>query len=265
MNDLKKILHFSLYFVSKDFKNRFSGNLLGKIWLFINPLLQIAMYSFVFSYVLKIKIIYNSSDIHFIPFLLTGLFPWLAFQEAVSRSSYVIFENGEIVKKIFFPLESLIIGTVFSSFIINFIAFFIFIIPYNIYEIFYKNGSFNFSIFIVPFIIFFQAVAAAGIGFGISALTTYIKDLIQLVGIFIQVWFYATPIIYPISMIPENVAVIFKLNPFYGFLEMYRSVIFDHTFRLGLFSAWSIIFSCFVFLSGIYLFKKLKTGFADVL
>lgn len=265
MNNLLKILHFSRYFVVKDFKNRFSGNVLGKIWLIINPILLILMYSFVFSYVLKIKVNINNISLHFIPFLLTGLFPWLAFSESISRNSFVIIEYADIVKKIFFPLESLVIGTVISNLIIHFIAFFMFIIPFNIYEIVAHGKAINLYLALIPFVIFFQSLAAVGIGFIVSSLTTYLRDLIQLVAVLIQTWFYASPIIYPISLVPEEARSLFKLNPFYGFLEMYRSIIFEHTIYLNYSLLWSISFSLIVFILGLTLFKKLKAGFVDVL
>jgi len=262
---LKSVIHFSLFFMKKDIKARFAGSALGVLWLVIQPICLILIYFFVFSSVLKIRL---SSDIgtnSFLVFLLIGLFPWLAFQEGCIRAATSIIDNAEAVKKIPFPLESLPIGVILSCFCIHLSAFFIFVLGYLGYSVFWQNQSLSPVILLLPVYIFLQLIMTIGIGFFFAAFCTYLRDLAQVFNLLFQVWFYATPIVYPLSMVPERLKQLIYLNPLTGLIESYRSIVLGGKLPTQTYQLLFTIFACLCLLTGYYTFKKFKTGFADVL
>ena len=266
---LKSIIHFSLFFMKKDIKSRFAGSALGIVWLVIQPICLILIYFFVFSSVLKIRL---SSDIgtnSFLVFLLIDLFPWLAFQEGCIRAATSIIDNAEAVKKIPFPLESLPIGVILSCFCIHFSAFFIFVLGYLGYDFFFQNHVLNLvgarHALLLPVYVFFQLIMTIGIGFFFAAFCTYLRDLAQVFNILFQVWFYATPIVYPLSMVPDRLKTIIQLNPLTSLIQIYRDLLLAYRLSLDIYNFIAILFPVLCFFIGSYIFIKLKKGFADVL
>ena len=262
---LKSIIHFSLFFMKKDIKARFAGSALGIVWLVIQPVCLIVIYFFVFSSVLKIRLSPDIGTNSFLVFLLIGLFPWMAFQEGCIRSATSIIDNADAVKKIPFPLESLPIGVILSSFCIHLSAFFIFVLGYLGYSVFFQNHVLNPVIFILPVYVLLQLIMTIGIGFFFAAFCTYLRDLVQVFNILFQVWFYATPIVYPLSMVPDRLKQVIYLNPLTGLIESFRTIILQGVIPLSSSTLFAIIFSCLCFLGGSYIFIKLKQGFSDVL
>jgi len=265
MSNLINLINFIIFFTKKDLKTRYAGSLLGISWVFFQSIFLIGIYYFIFSVIFKIKLGPIAGTESFFIFLIIALFPWIGFQEGCMRSSTIIFENSEAVKKIPFPLEALPISVNLSATIIHFSGFLLFIILYGIYT-YTKSGIFlPLTIIYIPFILFFQILMGIGISLILASFTTYIKDITQIFSILFQVWFYATPIVYPIYMIPENFQFIIKINPFTGFVEIYRDIILTGKFDFQYSLLWSFLFSLIIFAIGMKVFKKLKTGFVDVI
>ncbi len=262
---LKSLIHFSLFFAKKDIKTRFAGSLLGVFWMFIQPMCFIIIYFFVFSTVLKIKLSPASGTQSFLVFLLTGLFPWMAFQEGCMRAATSIIDNAEAVKKIPFPLESLPLGVIISSACMHLTALTIFVIAYGVYLWIKSHTFLPLTVVFLPAFIFFQLLATLGISLFLAAICTYLRDLIQVFNLLFQVWFYATPIVYPIYMIPKKLQPFVMMNPLTGLIELYRDVILKGKLSFAPYKIWSIIFVCLVLWLGVTIFKRLKPGFADVL
>ncbi|MDQ7033002.1 MAG: ABC transporter permease [Desulfonauticus sp.] len=262
---LKSIFHFSLFFAKRDIKTRFAGSVLGVIWLIIQPVCLILIYFFVFSSVLKIKLSPEAGTGSFLVFLLIGLFPWLAFQEGCIRAATSIIDNAETVKKIPFPLESLPIGVIISSGCIHLCAFFIFLAGYIIYAIAIKHMFIPITISLLPIYILLQLIMTTGIGFFFASICTYLRDLVQVFNLAFQVWFYATPIVYPISMVPDKLKPIISINPLTGLIETYRTLILTGNIPIKPFQLMAVVFSFICFIIGLFVFSKLKQGFSDVL
>ena len=240
--------------IKKDVGGKYKNSVLGVLWSFINPLLQIAVYALVFQVILK-------SDIdNYTVYLCCGLIPWQYFSSVVLRGAATIIDNGNIIKKVYFPREILPISVVTSegvNFLISTIIILGFVILGGI------GLSWNILWYFLIFII--QFIVSIGVAFIVSSLTVYFRDLQHLLGIFMQLLFYATPIVYAISSVPAGLQWIVKINPMSYLIEGYRAIFYNRTMPdfQGLLIALAMgIVLCLI---GYFVFKKLEKKFAEEL
>lgn len=240
--------------IKKDIRGRYKNSILGVFWSFLNPLLQLAVYAIVFPLIMK-------SDIpNYTVFVCCGLIPWTFFSTAISRTSFVMVENGNIIKKVFFPREILPISIVTSelvNFFISTIIILAFVLAYGM--------GFTWYIVFYPVILIVQYVLLIGISLLVSSLTVYFRDLQHFIGILLQLLFYATPIVYGMDIIPVSFQWILKLNPMSYIIDGYRSIFYYQRMPdlvgLGIVFAISIVL-CIV---GYFIFNKLQKRFAEEL
>lgn len=255
MNNKLNLLY---YFLRKDIKARYAGSGLGLLWTILMPVIQILLFWFVFSTVMRARP-YAGSQIPYIYFLLSSFFFWLAFSEGLIRASSVIVENAEMVKKVAFPNIVLPITVTLSSYIHHMVGFLLFIIVYSV------TTSFSPVIILILPVLFLQLLFSLGLGMIFSALLPYIRDLGQILGHIMQGVFFLSPIIYSIESVPEKLRIIFYLNPITYFASSYhRIILFKEIPPLP-----HIVLICSIsavaFIGGFYIFRKLRKGFADVL
>ena len=240
--------------IKKDIGGKYKKSFLGILWSFINPLLQIAVYAWVFFFFLK-------SDIeNYVVYLCCGLIPWQYFSSVVLRGAAVVVDNGNIIKKVYFPREILPISVV-SSECVNFLIATIIILGFVIF------GGIGLSINILWYfvIIIIQYILSIGISFITSSFTVYFRDLQHILGIIIQLMFYATPIAYSIKAVPENLQWIVKINPMSYLIDAYRNIFYNKIapdFK-GLGIALGMGVACCIL--GYIIFKKLEKRFAEEL
>lgn len=243
----------------KDIKTRYAGSVLGPLWVITTPLYQIFLYTFVFSTILRVRFDDGGTS-SFVVYLLAGLIPWLFFSDATMRGVSSFLENGNIIKKVKFPVEICIVSAVLSA-----------VLTFSIYMILYSAiliymGIFKpltFPLFILPFAI--QVLLIFGLSLGLGSIAVFFRDITQVVGMILNLFFFLTPIVYPASIIPENVKWIFYINPFYFIVEIYRGVLVRGELPdINLF-IYPAIFSIVIFLLGYYIFKKTKNAFMDIL
>ena len=239
--------------ISKDVRGKYKNSILVVVWSFLNPFLQISFYEFVFPLLMRGGTIEN-----YTVFICCGLIPWTFFSTAVSRTSFTIVENGNIVKKVYFPREILPISVVTSeaiNFVISTLIIIAFVIGYGV-------GISKYIIF-YPLILLVQYLLLIGIGFIVSSITVYFRDLQHFIGIALQLFFYATPIVYAPGQIPESFQWIIKFNPMTYIINGFRDIFYykqmpDIT-SLGFVFLISIAL-CFV---GYFIFHKLQKRFAE--
>lgn len=240
--------------IKKDIRGRYKNSILGVFWSFLNPLLQLAVYAIVFPLIMK-------SDIpNYTVFVCCGLIPWTFFSTSISRTSFVMVENGNIIKKVYFPREILPISIVTSelvNFFISTIIILAFVLAYGM--------GFTWYIVFYPLILIVQYVLLIGISLLVSSLTVYFRDLQHFIGILLQLLFYATPIVYGMDIIPVSFQWILKLNPMSYIIDGYRSIFYYQRMPdlvgLGIVFAISIVL-CIV---GYFIFNKLQKRFAEEL
>ena len=204
--------------VKKEIRGKYKNSFLGVLWSFLNPLLQIIVYAIVFQVILK-----NPKENYAI-FLCCGLVPWTFFSSTITRSAFTMIENGNIIKKVYFPREILPISIVTSE-TVNFMISTIIILGFVIF------GGLGISKFILfyPIVLLAQYVLLIAISLIVSSISVYVRDLQHLIGVVMQLLFYATPIVYATDTIPANLAWILKLNPMSYIIDGYRSIFYNQT------------------------------------
>lgn len=238
--------------ISKDVRGKYKNSVLGVIWSFLNPLLQIAVYAIVFPLIMR------SNLPNYTVFLCCGLIPWNFFSTATSRTSFTMIENGNIIKKVYFPREILPLSVVTSeaiNFIISTIIILAFVLGYGM-------GLSKYIIF-YPLILIVQYFLLIGISFIVSSVTVYFRDLQHFIGIALQLLFYATPIVYAPDSIPQNFQWILQFNPMTYIINGYRDIFYYQ--RIPDFASLGIVLAISITLCviGYFIFKKLQKRFAE--
>ena len=202
--------------VKKEIRGKYKNSFLGVLWSFLNPLLQIAVYAIVFPLILR-----NTQE-NYVIFLCCGLIPWTFFSTAITRSASTMIENGNIIKKVYFPREILPISVVTSE-AVNFIISTIIIMAFVIF------GGLGITKYILfyPLVLLAQYIIVLVISFIISSVTVYFRDLQHLIGVALQLLFYATPIVYAADTIPEGFKWILDINPMTYIINGYRAIFYE--------------------------------------
>ena len=238
--------------IKKDVGGKYKNSFLGVIWSFISPLLQIAVYALVFQVILK-------SDIkNYTVYLCCGLIPWQYFSSVVLRGAASIIDNGSIIKKVYFPREILPISVVTSEGV-NFLISTVIILGFVIF------GGIGLSVNILWYfvILAIQYIVSIGVAFIVSSLSVYFRDLLHLLGIIIQLLFYATPIVYASNAVPQELQWLIKINPMAYLIEGYRNIFYNKMppdIKSLLIALAMGIILCVI---GYFVFKKLEKRFAE--
>jgi lipopolysaccharide transport system permease protein len=246
--------------VRRDILSRYRGSFGGTVWTFLNPLLLMATYFFVFGVVLRTRFGADTSRTGFVLYFLAGMLPWLAFSEALGRSPWVILEYRSFVKKIVFPLETLPVNLVISGAVTEAFGLLIFVIGLLV-----VRGTVPASVVWLPLLIVPQILFTAGLAWILAATGVYVRDLGQITGYLLTLWFFLTPICYPESQLPPSAIAVLRFNPLFVLVKAYRAIFLENhapTMR-GLAGLW--IVSVAVALLGYAWFHRLRKSFADVI
>ena len=240
--------------IKKDIGGKYKHSLLGVLWSFLNPLLQIAVYALIFPMIMKNEIP------NYTVYMVCGLIPWNFFVTAVNRSSFIMIENGNILKKVYFPREILPISLVTSE-AINFIISSLIILAFTII----KGINLTWVVIWYPIVLIVQYIVILAISFIVSSITVYFRDLQHFLGIFLQLLFYATPIVYALDAIPEQVQWILKVNPMTYIIEAYRAIFYDTTMPDIKVLAIVFVIGVVGLIVGYIIFNRLQRKFAEEL
>ena len=240
--------------VKRDILSRYRGSFGGALWTFLNPLLLMATYFFVFGVVLKAG---GSSRTDFVFYFLAGMLPWLAFAEAVGRSATVIVDSRTFVKKLVFPLDTLPLNLVFSGAVTEAFAMIVFLAGLLIVQ-----KSLPVTALLLPLLVIPQLLFTAALCWFLSALGVFVRDLSQIVGFLLQLWFFLTPIVYQ-----ENATVLkyFGWNPFLLLVHGYRAIFLDQRAPDAASLAIMWIGSAALAIAAYAWFHRLRRSFADII
>ena len=239
----------------KDLRGRYKGSVLGFLWTFINPLMQLVVYTFVFTYIMKAGI-----DKYYL-YLFVALIPWIFFSSSITGGSSSIVAQKDLIKKIYFPREVIPISYVTSCFV-NMLLCFLIIFPVMVISGISLNPL---ALLCLPVIMIVEYFLALGMAMLSSAVTVYFRDLEHILGIITMVWMYMTPIFYSIDMIPEKLRFVYHINPMSSVISCYRDVLYyaqvpDLTSLLE-----AVVLGALFLVLGMLAFGKLKKGFAEEL
>lgn len=240
--------------IKKDIGGKYKNSFLGVLWSFVNPLLQIIVYAIIFPLIMRSNIEY------YVVFMVCGLIPWNYFSTVINRASFTMIENGNILKKVYFPREILPLSVVTSetiTFLISSIIIVGFVLGYGL--------GITINIVFYPILLFVQFVLLLGISLFVSSITVYFRDLQHFIGVLLQLFFYATPIVYAVESIPENFQWILKYNPMTYIIEGYRDIFYYQTMpEIGTLLIVLVI-GILLCVTGYIVFNKLQKKFAEEL
>lgn len=258
LHQLKELYAYRQMIVSlvrKDLRGRYKGSVLGFLWTFINPLFQLAVYTVVFSFILKSNI-----DKYYL-YLFVALIPWIFFSAAITGGSACIVAQKDLIKKIYFPRQVIPISYVTSCFV-NMLLCFVVIFAVVLLSGVHLNPL---AVLCLPVIMLVEYLLALGMALLASAVTVYFKDLEHILGIVSMAWMYLTPIMYDKSIIPTEFQPVFNLNPMTHIIECYRAVLYygDVPQLSSLLS--SVGLGVLFLIVGWVVFDKLQKRFAEEL
>lgn len=255
MNIFNQLYHYRELLktnVKKEIRGKYKGSFLGVLWSFLNPLLTVLVYAIFFPYIMRVP------QENYLIYLITGIIPWGFFTNVVTTGCNCVYVNSGIIKKVYFPRSILPISTVVAG-LINFFISCLVIILFLIIG----GVGLSFNILWVFPIAFIQSLFSLGLLFILSAINVYIKDIQYIIGFFINLVFYATPIIYNAQMLPGKFQKLLNFNPMTHFINQYRNIFYYKTNPDFSSMLFIFILSLVILVIGYNIFKKLEKGFAE--
>lgn len=254
---MKIINHIALikHLAYREIVTRYKQSFLGFFWIILNPFFQMLIMSFVFSQIMRS----SNLNIPYPIFLYAGLLPWIFFTNSLHSSTNILVENSALIKKIYFPREVLILSTLIAKAF----DFFVTLIIFFLLMIFYQIPLTTYIFLFIP-IFLLQFLFTFSLGLIFSWANLFYRDIQYLVNLLLTLWFYLTPIIYPVEFFPEKYRFIFKLNPLSVFINAYRQVLLGGDFPKWESLTIGILISLIFFIVSYRLFKKVEKEFADI-
>jgi lipopolysaccharide transport system permease protein len=240
----------------REVQIRYTQSVLGIAWAVLQPLATMLMFTLIFSVLLKVP----SEGVPYPVFSYSALMFWTFFSSSLTRAIPSLEANESLIKKIYFPREFFPISSVLSAIFDLVIGFVIFLVI-----MLYYHSPFTLNMFYVLPLVVIQTIFSIGVCLFASAFNVYYRDVKYALPLIVQLWMYATPIIYPMSSIPQRFQKLYLLNPMTGIIESYRSVLVKGSepqlFYVGVAAAGAIL----LFVLGYFYFKRIEMSFADVI
>lgn len=249
--------------VRREILGRYRGSFGGSFWTVMNPLFLMLTYFFVFSLVLQARFPGDPSRSGYVLNFLAGMLPWLAFSEAAGRAPNVVLEHRNFVKKLVFAVETLPFNLVAGGLVSEFFAVVLFS-----GLVLVLRQSLPLTVLWLPLLVIPQALFTAGVSWFLAALGAFVRDLGQLIGFILTIWFFITPICYPEQsweVLPQWARDVLSRNPIYVLVRGYRAIFLEHH-APAFGSLWKFwILAAVVFVAGHAWFYKLRKSFADMI
>lgn len=239
--------------VHRELRGRYKGNALGFLWNFINPLLQLLVYTLVFSVIMR-----NGIKDYYL-YLFVALIPWIFFSTSISSGCNCIMNSADMVKKIYFPREVLPISFVASQFVNMLLSF---VVLFAVLIVSGKGLAFV-PLLYLPLIMLVEFVLALGMTLLFSAITVYLRDVGNILSIISMAWQFMTPVMYGREQVPERLLWLFDLNPMTSVIEAYRDILYYQQIPQLSTLAIAVAFGAFFLVLGAIVFRRLQRGFAE--
>ncbi len=256
MFKLERLIDTTRNFFKRDIKIKYAGSILGPIWIVIHPLVLTLVTTLVFSLILRDRV----RGIPYVLFVMIGFISWGFFSQSVSQSTGSLVRNQALVVNAKFSKMAIVISILASKLVDYLVNLVVFLSLFLL-----LNQQFRIKDWLlVLLIVLIQLIFQLGLSLVLAAFNVFYRDVQNLVDIGLQILFYATPIVYPLSILPEKAIRWFKFNPLSQIIELYRQVLFEQ--QVALVSLGKMLIISFLMLGiGIGVFKKLENKFADVI
>lgn len=241
---------------SRTIRARYQQSALGWLWAVIQPAAVAAIYTVIFSFIVPI----NTGGIPYAVFSYAAVIPWTFLAASLADMTISLVGNMDLVSKIYFPREALPIAAMAARLMDFGIAAVLLLVLMVVFGI----PLFHVSWLFLPVIVLIQVVLVMGLGLACAAANVFYRDVQSLITLGLQIWFYASPIIYPLTAVPEKYQQYYFLNPMVGIIEAYRDVLIYNRFP-GAYLLFSAFIALAIFLLGYRFFKKVEFQFADII
>ena len=245
-----------LYFLAwRNVKVRYKQTAIGAAWAIVQPFMNMIVFSIFFGALAKVP----SDGLPYPIFVYAGLLPWTFFSNVIRMAGNSVVEDEKLITKVYFPrliIPSSVAGVELLDFGVAFIIYVLMMLYYHI--------PLTAQILAVPFLLLLMVIAALGVGLILSALTVVYRDFRYVLPFMIQLWMYVSPVIYPVSIVPEKWRFLVALNPMAGIIDAFRSALLGKPFDIPTLSVSAIV-AVVIFVSGIAYFQKLERTFADII
>jgi lipopolysaccharide transport system permease protein len=240
---------------ARDVKVRYKQTVLGSAWAILRPLIAMAIFSVVFGRLAKMP----SDGIPYPVWVYAGLLPWTFFSSSVSAAGGALVGSSNLVSKVYFPRLIIPLSSMGTGLVDLLVATVILLLMMGWYGV-----GWGPQLLAAPLMLLAVVFAALGVGTLLSALTVSYRDFTHLTPFLVQVWMYATPVVFPLSIVPERWRWVFYLNPMTGLVEGFRSAFLGRPFDLAALGI-SCVMSLLVFLAGVAWFERVERRFADII
>jgi lipopolysaccharide transport system permease protein len=262
---LKSLWHnrqLILQMIRRDVNSRYRGSLIGLAWSFVNPLLMLIVYTFVFSVVFKARWNTNleESKAGFAMILFAGLIVFNLFAEIVNRAPGLVISNVNYVKKVVFPLEILSWVSLGSALFNTFVSLLVLLVVQ-----FILNRSLPWTIVLFPIVLLPLIFACLGVAWFLSALGVFVRDIGQITGVVTTIFMFFSAIFYPLSALPEDYQNLLRFNPLIVIITESRNVLIYGSLPNWFHLSIALLFGFAIAASGFWWFQKTRKGFADVI
>ncbi len=257
--EYRELLYFMVW---RDVKVRYKQTALGVIWVVLQPLLSTLVFTVIFGILLDVP----SNGLPYPIFAYAGLLPWQYFAGSLTRTSTNLVDNANLITKVYFPRLTIPISGVLSGLVDFAVGSVLLAVLMAIYRV-----PLTPAVLLLPFFLLLAMVTALGFGLWLSALNVRYRDVKQLVPFLIQLWMYLTPVIWPVTIIPEQFRPLLALNPMTGVVSGFRwALLGDASAVTGLQApaalfALSVLIAVGALVSGLFFFRSTERTFADII
>jgi len=240
---------------ARTLRARYQQSVLSWLWAIIQPVAQVAVFAIIFTLFVPV----NTGNVPYILFSYAGMVPWAFLAASLTDMTGAIVSNMSLVTKIYFPREVLPVAAMLARLMDFGLAAGLLVILIVYFQVPVLPPAWWF----LPVILAIQVVLILGLGLALAAANVYYRDVQSLLILILQLWFYASPIIYPVTAVPEHLRPYYFLNPMAGILESYRDVLLNGKYP-GFNFVLSALISLIVFVIGYWFFKRVEFRFADI-
>ena len=242
--------------MNRDIKLLYKQTALGFGWVALQPLIGANILALIFGRFAKLP----SDGAPYLLFVFCGLTAWTYFSNSMQRASNSLIRNSQLVSKVYFPRMLIPLATMFAVLV----DFAVMIVMLFIFMVFYRVPA-TFRLLAIPGFLLLMMLAATGVALWFSAVSVKYRDTSYALPFFAQIWMYASPVVYPTSMVPAQWQSLFALNPAVGFVEGFRWAVLGHSALNLNILLLTIAMSLFLLFSGAFFFRRVERGFADII
>ncbi len=244
-----------LAWTGRTIRGRYQQSMLGWLWAIVQPAASVAIFTILFTLIIPV----DTGSTPYVLFAYTAIVPWTFFSSSLMDMTGSLVQNMNLVTKIYFPREALPLATMLARLMDFGVAAGLLVILMLIYRV----PPFPVGWIFLPIILAVLLALVVGLGLACAALNVYTRDIDPFLKLVIQVWFYASPVIYPVTLVPEWLKPFYFLNPMAGIIQSFRDVLLDSTLPGSYLALAGLIsFACLVV--GYWFFKKVEFQFADI-